>query len=134
MNLTWRYLFLTLLFSIFQGIFSGLETGLVSVLRPRAEHAAEQGGRRARMLVYFLHRPGIMIATALIGVNISVVLASLMAKELFRTLNWTGSTALTLGSMALSVLMLFFEILPKNWFRENACARCTYFAPLFFAF
>ena len=134
MNMTWLYLFLTLLFSIFQGIFSGLETGLVSVLRPRAEHAAEQGGRRARMLAYFLRRPGIMIATALIGVNISVVLASLMAKELFRTLDWTSNGALTLGSMALSVLMLFFEILPKNWFRENACARCTYFAPLFFAF
>ena len=65
------YLLLTLFFVVCQGFFSGMETGMVSVLRPRAEHAAREGSRSAALLVYFLHRPGIMIATALIGVNIS---------------------------------------------------------------
>ena len=78
------YLLLTLFFVLCQGFFSGMETGMVSVLRPRAEHAARKGSRPAALLVYFLHRPGIMIATALLGVNISVVMASLMARELFR--------------------------------------------------
>ena len=133
MTMSLVYLLLSLLFILSQGLFSGLETGLVSVLRPRAEHAAAKGSWRARMLVYFLRRPGIMIATALISVNISVVLASLMATEFFRTLNWTGNTALTLGSMVLSVLLLCFEIFPKNWFRENACERCICFIPVFSA-
>ena len=64
------YLLLTLFFVVCQGFFSGMETGMISVLRPRAEHAARNGSRRAALLVYFLHRPGIMIATALIGLLI----------------------------------------------------------------
>ena len=128
------YLLLTLLFVVCQGFFSGMETGMISVLRPRAEHAAREGSRRAALLVYFLHRPGIMIATALIGVNISVVMASLMAKQLFRTLNLTGSTALTLAGVLLSILMLCFEIVPKNWFRESATSRCARFVPVFYMF
>lgn len=128
------FLLLTLFFVACQGFFSGMETGMVSVLRPRAEHAARNGNRKAALLVYFLHRPGIMIATALIGVNISVVMASLMAKELFRSLNLNGNTAMTCGSMVLSILMLCFEIVPKNWFRESAYARCSVFIPLFYGF
>ncbi|MBR4667026.1 MAG: DUF21 domain-containing protein, partial [Lentisphaeria bacterium] len=128
------YLLLTLLFVVCQGFFSGMETGMISVLRPRAEHAAREGSRSAALLVYFLHRPGIMIATALIGVNISVVMASLMAKQLFRTLNLTGSTALTLAGVLLSILMLCFEIVPKNWFRESATSRCARFVPVFYVF
>ena len=128
------YLLLTLFFVACQGFFSGMETGMVSVLRPRAEHAARNGVRRARLLVFFLHRPGIMIATALIGVNISVVMASLMAKEFFRSLHLNGNTAMTCSSIVLSVLMLCFEIIPKNWFRESAYNRCSVFVPVFYAF
>ena len=128
------YLILTLFFVLCQGFFSGMETGMVSVLRPRAEHAARNGSRSARILTYFLHRPGIMIATALIGVNISVVMASLMAQELFRTRNLNGSWAITCGSVMLSILMLCCEIVPKNWFRESAFRRCSRFIPLFYAF
>ena len=127
-------LLLTLFFVVCQGFFSGMETGMISVRRPRAEHAAKKGSRQAALLVYFLHRPGIMIATALIGVNISVVMASLMAKQFFRSLNLTGSTALTCCSVILSILMLCFEIVPKNWFRESASARCGRFIPLFYGF
>lgn len=128
------YLLLTLFFVLCQGFFSGMETGMVSVLRPRAEHAARNGNRPARLLVYFLHRPGIMIATALIGVNISVVMASLMAKELFRQLDLNGNWGITCCSVLLSILMLCFEIIPKNWFRESAYKRCSRFIMLFYGF
>lgn len=128
------YSLLTLCFVICQGFFSGMETGMISVLRPRAEHKALKGSRSAELLVYFLRRPGIMIATALIGVNISVVMASLMAKELFRSMNLTGSAAMTCGGILLSILMLCFEIVPKNWFREAATERCARFVPVFYGF
>ena len=128
------YLLLTLFFVCCQGFFSGMETGMVSVLRPRAEHAAEKGSWQASLLVYFLRRPGIMIATALIGVNVSVVLASLMAKKLFQSLNLTGNTVMTVCSVVLSLLMLAFEIIPKNWFRESANHRCSRFIAVFYGF
>lgn len=128
------YLLLTLLFICSQGFFSGMETGMISVLRPRAEHEARQGSRSAALLVYFLHRPGVMIATALIGVNISVVMASLMAKQLLKTLNLNGNSVMTCVSIVLSVLMLCFEIVPKNWFRESATSRCRRFVPMFYGF
>jgi len=128
------YLLLTLFFVLCQGFFSGMETGMVSVLRPRAEHAARNGSRSAEMLVFFLRRPGIMIATALIGVNISVVMASLMAKELFRRLDLKGNWGMTCCSILLSILMLCFEIIPKNWFRESAFKRCSRFIPVFYVF
>ena len=128
------YLLLTLFFVFCQGFFSGMETGMVSVLRPRAEHAARNGSWQASLLVYFLRRPGIMIATALIGVNVSVVLASLMAKKLFQSLNMTGNTAMTGCGIVLSLLMLAFEIVPKNWFRESANTRCSRFIAVFYGF
>ena len=128
------YLLLTIFFVLCQGFFSGMETGMVSVLRPRAEHGARNGSRSARLLVFFLRRPGIMIATALIGVNISVVMASLMAKELFRTMDLKGHWSITCGSVLLSVLMLCCEIVPKNWFRESAFKRCSRFVPVFYTF
>ena len=128
------YLLLTLFFVFCQGFFSGMETGMVSVLRPRAEHEARKGNWQASLLVYFLRRPGIMIATALIGVNISVVLASLMAKKLFLTLNLSGNAVMTACSVVLSLLMLAFEIVPKNWFRESANARCGRFIAVFYGF
>ncbi|MBQ9337448.1 MAG: DUF21 domain-containing protein [Lentisphaeria bacterium] len=128
------YFLLMMFFVCCQGFFSGMETGMVSVLRPRAEHEARNGSRRAKLLVYFLRRPGVMIATALIGVNISVVMASLMAKGLFKTLNLTGNTAMAVSSVLLSILMLCFEIVPKNWFRESAYTRCARFAPVFYGF
>ena len=37
------YFLLMMFFVCCQGFFSGMETGMVSVLRPRAEHAARQG-------------------------------------------------------------------------------------------
>ena len=128
------YFLLTLLFVFCQGFFSGMETGMVSVLRPRAEHAAAKGSWQASLVVYFLRRPGIMIATALIGVNVSVVLASLMAKKLFLSLNLSGNTAMTVCSIMLSLLMLAFEIVPKNWFRESANSRCSRFIAVFYGF
>ncbi len=127
------YFSLAVLFIFLQGFFSGMETGMVSVLRPRAEHAAKQGSRAARRVVFFLHRPGMMIATALISVNISVVMASLMTKKFVESCHFSGSASLFVSSSVLSVLLLATEIVPKNWFREAAFTRCSRFIYVFYA-
>ena len=68
-------------FILMQGVFAGLETGMISIRRPRIEHAYENGSRAAKMILFFLDNPGVMISTSLLGVNISVVCASLAAKK-----------------------------------------------------
>ena len=82
-------LLLLLFFILLQGIFSGMETGMISVRRPRVEHAVSQGSRSAKLILFFLNNPGIMISTTLLGVNISVVCASLAAKKFAEAIGFT---------------------------------------------
>ena len=65
-------LVLLVFFMLMQGMFAGMETGMISVRRPRIEHAHENGSRAAGMVLFFLNNPGVMISTTLLGVNISV--------------------------------------------------------------
>ena len=125
---------LLIFFLFFQGFFSGMETGLFSLLRPRVEHAAKRGDAPAERLLYFLHRPGIMITTALIGVDTGVVLSTLMTRRILFHLEISNGFFLALASIALSILILCFEIIPKNYFRESAFRRCRSGIWLFYLF
>lgn len=125
-------LLLLLLFILLQGVFSGMETGMISVRRPRVEHAAAQGSRSAKRILFFLNNPGIMISTTLLGVNISVVCASLAAKKFAASIGFTSPASLVVMSSVLSVMMLICEIVPKNWFRQAPCDRCGIFIPLLY--
>lgn len=125
---------LLIFFLFFQGFFSGMETGLFSLLRPRVEHAAKRGDARAERLLYFLHRPGIMITTALIGVDTGVVFSTLMTRRILYHLEIRNGFFLALSSIVLTVLILCFEIIPKNYYRENAFRRCCASIGLFHLF
>lgn len=125
-------LLLLLFFILLQGIFSGMETGMISVRRPRVEHAVSQGSRSAKLILFFLNNPGIMISTTLLGVNISVVCASLAAKKFAEAIGFTSSASLVVMSSILSIMMLICEIVPKNWFRQAPCDRCGIFVPLLY--
>lgn len=120
-------LVLLVFFMLMQGMFAGMETGMISVRRPRIEHAHENGSRAAGMVLFFLNNPGVMISTTLLGVNISVVCASLAAKQFAESAGLSSAGALLAMSCALSVGMLICEIIPKNWFRQAPCLRCSRF-------
>ncbi len=120
-------LFFLIFFMLMQGLFAGMETGMISVRRPRIEHACETGSRSAKMVLFFLNNPGVMISTTLLGVNISVVCASLAAKSFAESAGLSSAGALLGMSCALSVGMLICEIIPKNWFRQAPCLRCSMF-------
>lgn len=126
--------FLLVFFLCVQGYFSGMETGLFSLLLPRVEHAARKGNKGARSLLYFLRRPEVMITTALVGVDIGVVLASLTTRKLLLDLEISSGVSLTVSCIALSLLILCFEIIPKNYYREDAFRRCCQSIGLFFMF
>jgi len=75
------FLFYAFIFLCIQGFFSGMETGFVSLLRPRVEHEAAKNDKRAKKLLFFLDHSNIMIATTLVAINVSVVGASIMTKK-----------------------------------------------------
>lgn len=112
-------------FILMQGVFAGLETGMISIRRPRIEHAYENGSRAAKMILFFLDNPGVMISTSLLGVNISVVCASLAAKKFAESAGLSSAAGLLAMTCVLSVSMLICEIIPKSYFRQAPCSRCA---------
>ncbi len=125
----------TLFFIMVQGVFAGMETGMVSLRRPRVEHAAKKGIPSAKILMFFIANPAIMIATTLIGVNIGVVCSSLMAKKFMESIGFGHGYGLLASTCVMSVALLSCEIIPKNWFRQSPFARCSVFAyPLYGAY
>lgn len=129
------FLAATLLFVALQGFFSGIETGLISVRRPRLEHAVNSGSKSAMIVQFLLDRPGMMLTTLLVGTNACVVCASLSAKRFAESLGLHGSQVILVSAPLLTILLLAAEIIPKNWFRQSPFSRCTLFAyPLYLSY
>ena len=122
-----------LLFALItQGFFSGCETGFVSLQRPRIHNAKKQGCRRAEMVDVFLSNPSLTLAVTLLGTNISVVCASMLAGKFAL---WSGlkpQVAFIVVPLLLTLVMLTIEIIPKNWFRQAPDERLIFFAPLLY--
>jgi len=120
------WLIAAIFFICMQGFFSGMETGMVSVMRPRAEHAAKNlPGKKHRRMLFFLDHSGIMISTTLIGVNSSVVLASLSFKKFLESCGFSGGAWIAAATVFLSLILLTAELISKNWFRQSPYDRCS---------
>lgn len=124
------YILLTVLVILLQAFFSGIETGLVSVMRPRIHKMVKQGVRGAKTIEFFLNRSELMLATTLLGTNICVVCASMLGKKSFEDFGFEGKSAMLSASLILTALLLAAEIIPKNYFRQAPAERCVKFAGL----
>lgn len=122
------YLALAIVFILMQGFFSGIETGLVSILKPRVQHAIRSNVRGAKILHFFLSRPGYMLATTLIGTNLCIACASNMAKKGAETLGFASTESIIFLTVAMTIILLILEIVPKDWFRQQPYQRCLIFA------
>lgn len=117
-------------------MFSGSETGFYRVARLRLEIAAEAGDWIARCLAWLAARPGVFIATALVGNNLANYLVSfsvvLLAQEIAQ--QRTGYLELFATTLAAPVVFLLGELLPKRLFLQApfSLLRCS--APLFLVF
>ncbi|MCF6176645.1 MAG: CNNM domain-containing protein [Victivallaceae bacterium] len=126
------WLFCLLLALAIQAFFSGCETGFVSLQRPRIHNAKKQGCRRASMVDVLLKHPSLTLAVTLLGTNISIVCASMLARKFAL---WTGlepKTAFVAVPLVLTLVMLTIEIIPKNWFRQAPDERLILCAPLLY--
>jgi CBS domain containing-hemolysin-like protein len=129
------YLIVTLVFVVALAVFSGMETGLISIRKPRLEHGVKSGLKTAKILDFFLSRPGLMLSTMLIGINLCVAAASVMGKQCAEHYGFTGNLSLLIVTCVMTTILLAAEIIPKNWFRQSPYDRCLLFAwPVYAAY
>lgn len=111
---------LVLLCLVLEGFFSGAETAIVSVSKPQVRARAQWGDARARVVDALLAQPSRLLATTLVGTNLSVVTGTSIATLLisrFTPPEW--ESAVTTAVMA-PLIIVFGELLPKSIGRGNA--------------
>lgn len=124
------YFIAAVIFIVAQAFFSGIETGLVSLRKSRVRNGVKSGTPGAKTLDFFISHPGYLLATTLVGTNISVVCASKMAKEGMASLGFAGSVSMLCLTGVMTVLLMAAEIIPKDWFRQSPYHRCLRYSPL----
>ena len=124
------YIVALLLTILLMAFFTGNEIGLISCQKPRIATLVKNGSKRAAMIQYVLDRPGLMLATTLVGTNICTVCASVLAKHVAIEAGMPKNNAAWIVTMVLPIFLLFPEIIPKSWFRQSPAKRCSFFAPL----
>ena len=108
-------------------LFSGLETGVVSINRLRLQHLVRHKQRGAPIIQRFLDQPDHLLGTTLAGTNLCNVAISVTSASV--AVQLLGSSGLWVASLASTLLLLVFgEYLPKAWFRGNPAYRVLPFA------
>ncbi len=115
-------------FLTFSFIFSGFETGMISLDVLALEQEAKKDRSRAALLD-FIRKPERLLGTTLIGNNVAnVILASLAtftAHKMHSQYFPAQYTSLLIGT----VVLLFGEIMPKSLFRDHADRLVPAFFP-----
>ncbi|GAA0677620.1 CNNM domain-containing protein [Streptomyces malaysiensis subsp. malaysiensis] len=110
------------------GFFVAAEFGLVTVERPDAERAADEGDKRARTVVEALRELSFQLSGTQLGITITSLIVGMLAEPalghlLTAPLEATGlphgavsGVAVVLGMLlASAVQMVIGELVPKNW-------------------
>lgn len=109
------------IFVFFSALFSGLETGLISVNRIRLHSRLETGNSQAKLLEWLIRNSESAIGAILVGVNICDVSAVIQFSNfVFQTTGGSNWTPLIVTGVMTPVALLFSTLLPKIIFREFA--------------
>ena len=93
--------------------FSGSETALTAVSRPRMHHLARKGNARAGVVRRLSDRKEDLLGALLLGNNLVNILAASLATSLAIKLFGEAGVVYATGVMTLLVLV-FAEVLPKT--------------------
>ncbi len=102
-----------------ESFFSGSEIAIVSCNKIKIKLLAEKGVGRASLILKLFKKPERLLATTLIGTNISVIVSSFAANELFAVLfgrPYSGFAILLL----IPLVLIFGETIPKSISQNNA--------------
>ncbi len=121
-------LLILVIFIIGSALFSGLETGMISINAIRMEHLIRQKNTQAMVIQKFLDNPEYLLGTTLVGTNLCNVALSVSSASLLAVLGKWGSLVSLL--VVTPVVLVFGEYLPKAWFQSNPEKRTLPFAPV----
>ncbi len=115
---------------ILSGMFSGSETALTAVSRPRMHLLEREGNDRARMVSALIKDKERMIGAILLGNNLVNILASALATSALISL--FGKNGVIYATAAMTLLVLVFgEIAPKTYAFYHADRVALTIAPVF---
>ncbi len=119
-----------LLMLVMSAFFSGIETGVISLDRVTLRQKEEKGDQKAIILGRLLQRPERLLATMLVGSNLTEVAATVLFL-IWAIKLWGGGRAEILTPLIMTpVLLILGELLPKAIFRHKADALAPVFARL----
>ena len=109
-------IFVLLLLSAF---FSGSETALTSVSRPRLHHLERRGNKRARLVNRLISDRERLIGAILLGNNAVNIFASALATSVL--IGLFGEAGVAYATIGMTLLVLIFaEVLPKTYALRNS--------------
>lgn len=117
---------------VLSAIYSAAETALTALTEARARTLIESGGRRARLLQFWIDKPQHALTTTLTGkkaANTAIaVLAALVADRMFSSL-WVSVAV----AVAVIALLLFGEMTPRAFAKAHAAAVAPSLMPFVLA-
>ncbi|MBN7773008.1 HlyC/CorC family transporter [Clostridium aminobutyricum] len=131
-NITISVLALILLI-IFSAYFSATETAFTSLNRMRIKHLANDGDKKAKLVLDLEENVDKLLTTLLIGNNIVKIAMTAIATVLF--VNLYGELGVILSTVGITIVILFFcEISPKSISKEDPEKFSMFSAPLLCVF
>ena len=121
------YLTAILVLMLCSALFSACETAFSSVNKIRLKSDAMQGNQRAARALALAESFDRALTAILIGNNLVNILSASLGTILFT--RWFGEGGVGSSTMAMTVLVLIFgEILPKNYAKAHAEQMTLFFA------
>ena len=115
---------------LFSMYFSATETAFNSVSRVRLKNKAEEGNKKALLVLKLSEKYDELLSTILIGNNIVNILCSSLATLLFVRLLKDNDLGATVSTVVMTVILLIFgEISPKTIAKESPEAIAMFSAP-----
>ncbi len=112
------YTILVIAAIIMQAFFTASEMAFTSANRIKLKGLVDSGDARALKLDAFLQKEGVYLATTLVGTNLAVVIASVLATRIFAEyFALAAAPAITIVVMV-PVTLIFAEIVPKMIARQ----------------
>jgi CBS domain containing-hemolysin-like protein len=104
---------------LLQGFFSGSEIALVNADKLKLRHRAKQGHAGSRLVLKQFERPERLLATTLVGTNVSTV--TLVTLAAIMMIRYFGDGGDVIAFLLITPLMLVFgEVVPKSVYQQKA--------------
>ncbi len=114
---------------ILSGFFSSAETAFTSLNRLKIKSLADEGSKRAVLVLSLIDQNAKFLSTILIGNNIVNIVASALTTTF--AMDYFGSTAIGIATGILTLLVLIFgEITPKTMASIHAEKMAFLYAPV----